>query len=132
MTEQIQLHTLTADLAERLTLRADRVPQTITVAINHYRQLVTAIDELESAGITNASIHMRDSKYMYLIHPTQPDGSRQREYIGADPDKQAAARARLERFARHQELTRQANKLLSDLEHAQYFLDQILYTLREA
>jgi len=37
-------------------------------------------------------------RYLYLIHPTQHDGSRQREYIGADPDKQAEALARVEAY----------------------------------
>jgi hypothetical protein len=34
-------------------------------------------------------------RYLYLIHPTQDDGSRQREYIGADPEAQAEALARV-------------------------------------
>jgi len=48
-------------------------------------------------------------KYLYLLHPTQANGERKREYIGADPDAQAAALARLQA---HDDLT-QVQRLIA-------------------
>lgn len=53
--------------------------------------------KLNELGTVRASEHWRDGKYLYLIHPTDSCGQRKREYVGADPDKIANARAALAR-----------------------------------
>jgi hypothetical protein len=73
-------------------------------AINHlHTHRKTLQDEerrLLSLNPVQATPHYRrdangEPKYLYLIHPTQANGQRQREYIGADPAAQAAALARI-------------------------------------
>lgn len=130
MTDQLNHHPLTPDTAAHLIARAEQIAPAALKAIETYRALVAEITNLEQAGITNASVYMRNETYMYLIHPTQPDGTRKREYIGADPTKQADARARLDRYEQHQNLTRQANRARSEIEQAVYSLDRIIRDLK--
>jgi hypothetical protein len=61
-----------------------------------HKALAEEAARLEQLQPVRATPHWRKDRhgqprYLYLIHPTQDDGSRQREYIGADPDKQAEA-----------------------------------------
>jgi hypothetical protein len=72
--------------------------------------LAVRIQELEAAGITDARPYWRKRKgkasYLYLV-PPMVDGVRpKQEYIGADPEKQQEALARVERFEQHQALQR--------------------------
>jgi hypothetical protein len=85
---------------------------------------------LEALGITNAGTHYRDGIYLYLVHPTAPDGSRKREYIGKDPEKIKAALARLERFKRHAVVTQEINTLKDKLESTNRELENIIQHLK--
>jgi hypothetical protein len=129
MTEQIHLTPVTPHLAADLVKHAAQVPQAVAAALRAYQSLADQINDLEQAGITNASPFFRDQKYLYLVHPTAADGTRQREYIGADPARQADALARLDRYKRHQTLTHQANTARACLDRAAYTLSSLLHDL---
>ncbi|NMG32605.1 hypothetical protein [Aromatoleum evansii] len=64
---------------------------------DHREQCERDLTKLAELGTIRASEHWRDGKYLYLIHPTDSCGQRKREYIGADPDKVANARAAMAR-----------------------------------
>ena len=57
----------------------------------------TRIEQLAHLGAIKATAYYRDNKYLYLIYPSD-HGSRQREYIGSDPDTIAEALAKLDRW----------------------------------
>lgn len=57
--------------------------------------LDTEIARLEAQERVHGHIWMKNGQYMYLVH--KADGHK--EYIGADPEKQAEATARLQRYA---------------------------------
>ena len=46
---------------------------------------------LDGAGRLYATPHWRGGRYLYLIYPTGADGTRVRQYVGADRAKTAAA-----------------------------------------
>jgi hypothetical protein len=77
---------------------------------------------LVELGIVNASTYYRDGIYLYLVHPTASDGSRQREYVGKDPSKIAAALARIARREEHFKVTCQIKEI-------ETHLDQVAYNL---
>jgi hypothetical protein len=71
------------------------------IAICRRKTLEAEAARLEQLRPVLATPHWRKNRhgqprYLYLIHPTQDDGSCLREYIGADPEAQAAALARVE------------------------------------
>lgn len=49
------------------------------------------MEQLRKAGICYAGVWWKAGKYLYLVHPSDGFGYRQREYIGADPEKVQAA-----------------------------------------
>jgi hypothetical protein len=75
---------------------ADRLPGQIDKLDAELRDVLKRMTALQKAGLIYASEHWREDKYLYLIYPMQ-DGARRREYIGADADRTAAARAGIER-----------------------------------
>lgn len=79
------------------------IGQAVAHLHTHRQTLQTEEARLLSLDPVQATPHYRrdasgEPKYLYLIHPTQANGQRRREYIGADPDAQAAARARLQAY----------------------------------
>ena len=76
------------------------VDQAITYLRSRRETLEAEATRLEGLQPVLATPHWRKDRhgqprYLYLIHPPQDDGSRKREYIGADPEAQAAALARV-------------------------------------
>lgn len=76
------------------------VDQAITYLRSRRETLVEEATRLEQLQPVLATPHWRKDRhgqprYLYLIHPTQDDGSRKREYIGADLEAQAEALARV-------------------------------------
>ena len=72
----------------------------------------------------------RDGIYLYLVHPTAPDGSRKRENVGKDPEKIKAALARLDRFKRHSQVTQEISTLSGKIETTNRELENILQHLK--
>lgn len=77
----------------------------------HREQCEGDLTKLAELGTIRASEHWRDGKYLYLIHPTDSCGQRKREYIGADPDKVANARAAMARQRAADELRATLKKI---------------------
>jgi hypothetical protein len=76
------------------------VDQAITYLRSRRETLVEEATRLEQLQPVLAIPHWRKDRhgqprYLYLIHPTQGDGSRKREYIGTDPEAQVEALARV-------------------------------------
>jgi hypothetical protein len=93
-------------------------------------QLKAELQELEDAGIANATPHYREGKYLYLIYPTQRDGSRERKYIGNKPEAIEQALAKVERFKIHASKKRELSNIESLLRTADYELNQVLTRLK--
>lgn len=79
------------------------VGQTITYLHTRHTTLQVETARLEQLHPIEATLHYRKDRhgqprYLYLLHPTHNDGSRRRQYIGADPAKQAQAMARIEAY----------------------------------
>ena len=95
--------------------------------IVRYKQIQVEKDILELKGITHAIPSWRrnkkgEKKYLYLIHPTESDGSRKREYIGCDPQRIQNALAAVDRLAQLQRLDTTSKKLRSKLSTANRYL----------
>jgi hypothetical protein len=119
-----------------ITEYPDLIAEQIQQLLDRRDELEAEIQELEDAGIARAAFrscrnpHYREDKYLYLIYPTQPDGSRKREYIGNKPEAVQEALARVERFKVHATKSRELRDLESTLRSAGYELSQILERLR--
>lgn len=121
-----------ASALEHLVASAAEIQPAAQATAARYTALVARIQNLEAAGITNASIYMRDEKYMTLVHPTNPEtGARQREYIGSDPIRQEAARARLARWNQHYQLTERAEQLSAAMLRASRLITSVLTELEK-
>jgi hypothetical protein len=114
----------------KITEYPDLIAEQIRALLHKRDALKVEIQELEDAGIAGANPHYREDKYLYLIYPTQPDGSRKREYIGNKPEAVQEALARVERFKVHATKSRELRDLESTLRSAGYELSQILERLR--
>ena len=86
------------------------------------QKAIQALDALTAAGIYDsiptASYEKRrenGSRALRLIFPTQ-HGTRQREYIGTDPDARAAALAQIERTKQAQALEKLTEDIGRDLQ----------------
>jgi hypothetical protein len=114
MYDRDQLTQLPAQIAELL----DKTLAQLALLQTHAANLV-------ELGIVDASTYYRGGIYLYLVHPTQPDGNRQREYIGKDVGKVAAALARLERYQQYNSVTQEINRLEDRLGAIGYSLESI-------
>lgn len=79
------------------------VGQVITYLNTRHMSLKVEAERLQQLGPIQASPHYRKDRhgkprYLYLIHPTHNDGSRRRQYIGADPARQRQALALLDAY----------------------------------
>lgn len=111
---------------------AESLPAALRKSLTRFAEIHAKITALEEAGITEATTYYRQAgtkRYLYLIHPTK-DGTRQREYIGPDPEKQAAALARLDRWEQYQQLTAKARDLGSSISYFEANLRQLLRNLK--
>ena len=128
MTEQLTHYPLDERVLTDL-LNWQPAPE-IRAAIDAYRMLIEEIHAIEQQGITNASPYYRAEKYLYLVHPTAEDGSRQREYIGSNFARQTAALARVDRFHIHQDLVQRADLAAQALRRAFVLISEISYLLK--
>ena len=76
------------------------------------------------------SQHMREGKYLYLIFP-MAGGSRDRIYIGSDPNKIRAAKEGIKRQLDYAELLIYKNKLKNAIDYAEHYLALAAEALRE-
>lgn len=79
----------------------DLTGRALNALYDRRQELLAEVARLETLDPVDAKPHYRkahphgDPRYLYLVHP-QKNGMRKREYIGADPEKQAAGLARIE------------------------------------
>lgn len=93
-------------------------------------QLRQKIKALKKQGTVNASLHYRASRYLYLIHPTDSNGNRKREYVGAEPQKIKEAQDKVNRFHQVIDLERKLAREESKLSHTENHLNNITRTLQ--
>ena len=89
---------------------AARLPRVIDAIGGELKAVSRRMAVLQRAGLIYASEHWRENKYLYLIYPTH-DGARRREYIGADTDRIAEARAGIERGKEFDQLSAKLKQL---------------------
>jgi len=71
--------------------------------------IAARIEELAEAGLIYATEYWRpnaagEPRFMYLLYPIVPGEPRRRDYVGANPDRIAAARAAIERANEYDQL----------------------------
>ena len=113
-----------------ITEYPDLIAEQIRALLEKRDTLKVEIQELEDAGIADATPHYREGKYLYLIYPTHSDGSRKREYIGVKPEAVQEALAKVERFKVHATKSGELKDLESKLGSAEHELSQVLNHLR--
>lgn len=94
------------------------------------KQITEQMTALQSQGMSNATIHIRsDNDAMELLHPTgseyEVSNNRRREYVGKKPEAQEAARARVQRFADHQNLGGQLHKTREKIRDIERQIDRL-------
>lgn len=96
---------------------------------NVIRENQIELERLKKAGRIYATASYKDGKYLYLIYPTQADGSRKREYIGADTVKIQHALHQIYNAQSYDNLMRETNYLKNTLKMVQNKLNDLIYTL---
>lgn len=94
-------------------------------------ELEREIRLLEEKGTVNASLHYRAGRYLYLIHHTDENGDRIRQYVGAQPEKIKEAQDSVNRYHEAQELKRILNTHKNKIIKTDYMLDDITRTLKQ-
>lgn len=94
------------------------------------KKLQAQIDDLEKLGTVLASPNYKAGKYLYLIHPTAQDGSRKREYVGADPGKIREAMEAINRYNEVQDLKRELGSNEHRIRRAEQDLKAIMGILK--
>lgn len=81
------------------------------------------IRDLERKQMTCAKEWYKAGKYLYLVYPTDSQGHRKREYIGADPKRIQSAKERLQCFALHRDLVQTRESILEEVSRRKYDID---------
>ena len=79
-------------------------------------ELDNQMNEVQARGMVQATPYWRDKRYLYLVHQ-QHDGARNREYIGKDEHKQAAALQRVENWHQYQRLDQNHKRAQGNLDY---------------
>jgi len=87
------------------------------------------ISHLEQLGTINASLHYKAGKYLYLIHPTQENGERVRQYVGAQPEKIKEAEKAITRYNTVEMLKGLVKTHQSKLDYAEWKLKETIEAL---
>lgn len=79
------------------------VSQVITYLHTRHQDLETEANRLQALQPINATAYYRKDhqgqpRYLYLHHPTHNDAPRKRQYVGADPARQAQAMAHIKAY----------------------------------
>lgn len=80
-------------------------------------ELAAQMATLKRDGLIYATEHMKDGKYLVLLHPIKNGGPRRREYVGKDPQKVQGARDSIRRAKEYDELlgrSQQLDRLLTN------------------
>lgn len=94
------------------------------------QDLVRQMEELQQAGMVNATIHIRsDNGGMELLHPTGSEyeraTGRRREYIGKKQDVIEHAKARVDRYHTCQSLYGELSKTREKIKEIQHYMGRL-------
>jgi hypothetical protein len=106
-----------------------KIAEMIVARLKQQQQILDEIRDLETSGITDASMYWRDGKFLYLNHPSQ-NGERVREYVGSDPDKIKEAKAQVERYQRWVKLQSELRHITNGLVAAEHGLEDVSERLK--
>lgn len=95
----------------RLADIAASLPGLITKLDATRNELAARMGTLQRDGLIYATEHMKDGKYLVLLHPIKNGGPRRREYVGKDPRKVQAARDSIRRTKEYDELLSRSQQL---------------------
>lgn len=104
MTKPMKIVTTVAAVAASL-------PDLIGKLDTELKDIAAQMAALKKAGLIYANEHMKDGKYLVLLHPSQAGDKRVREYVGKDPQKIKEARDAIQRAKDYDELGRQSERL---------------------
>lgn len=93
------------------------------------KRLIKAQKALKKAGIDYGTPTYKNKKYMRIVRPAANGEPRQFDYVGADPEKQEAALAALERGRKYDELTEKISELEQEIAAIKYSLNRIIAVL---
>jgi len=109
---------------EKIFQTQDHIYEGLARLAGEMKALKAQLQELETLPRVNASTWYKGGKYLYLVHPTDRDGKRKREYVGADETAQAEALAAIRRYHEYALLKADYNDkrldlrgYVADLEH---------------
>ena len=108
----------------KLAEHAKRLGQLFLQAGAHRTTIERTMRKLQTQGLIRATMHWRDDRYLYLLHPSKVGEPRKREYVGTDAKRINAAKEAIARAARYDALKKElatlngglwkASRLLSD------------------
>lgn len=104
MTKPMKIVTTVAAVAASL-------PDLIGKLDTELKDIAEQMAALKKAGLIYANEHMKDGKYLVLLHPSQAGDKRVREYVGKDTQKIKEARDAIQRAKDYDELGRQSERL---------------------
>jgi len=94
------------------------------------RSIQTETDEMEKlkrAGLIYAGTWYKAGKYLYLVYPSDGNGDRKRDYIGADEDKITTALAGIERGQKYNQCKARKEALQSKMNRMKQYLNAARY-----
>lgn len=103
---------------------AATLPDLIGKIDTELKDIAAQMAALKKAGLIYAGEHMKDGKYLILLHPSQAGDKRVREYVGKDPQKIKEARDAIQRSKEYDELGRQSELLEQVLAHGHRSLQE--------
>ncbi len=98
------------------------------------KELLEQMAALQEQGLIYATVYWRPSntgeaKYLYLHFPPQRGQDRTRQYVGADPDKIAAAQAGIARAKQYDVLAAEQAEIRKRVNDAHIHVGQAGYSL---
>lgn len=90
---------------------AAKLPDLIDKLDGELKDIAGRMAALKKAGLIYAGEHMKDGKYLVLLHPSQAGETRRREYVGKDPQKIQEARDAIQRAKDYDALAKQHEHL---------------------
>jgi hypothetical protein len=103
--------TMTKNPIESLSAVAASLPGCIAKLEASRAEITAKMDALKERGLIDATEHMKDGKYLVLLHPIQLGKPRRREYIGKEPQKVQEAREAIQRARDYDVLAAQVKRL---------------------
>ncbi len=104
----------------------DELLETIKNSVTRLRNSIEIEEaemlQLKTKGLIYAGTWYKAGKYLYLVHPGKDGRERQREYIGADEEKIAAALAGIERGQKYLRCEARKTRLEMQLRNIAYHL----------